>query len=111
PLAAPAPSLPLPAGGLPRGGSSYGSRRRPPDTTGRAVPLTLTGFSEGVPGGRLQATHCGSPQSRSKTNIHKDQPTTMPAGTTPPSSSTYDTDRLNLPNSTDGSRTLSPATS
>ncbi|EJK68267.1 hypothetical protein THAOC_10570 [Thalassiosira oceanica] len=100
PLAAPAPSLPLPAGG-------YGSRGRPPDTTGRAVPLT--GFSEGVLGGRLQATHCGSPQSRSRTNIHKDQPT-MPAGTTPPSSPTPDTQRLHLPNSTEGSRTLNPAT-
>ncbi|EJK76113.1 hypothetical protein THAOC_02142 [Thalassiosira oceanica] len=101
PLAAPAPSLPLPAGG-------YGSRGRAPDTTGRAVPLT--GLSEGVLGGRLQATHCGSPQSRSRTNIHKDQPT-MPAGTTPPSSPTPDTQRLHLPNSTEGSPTLNPATS
>ncbi|EJK54782.1 hypothetical protein THAOC_25561 [Thalassiosira oceanica] len=90
------------------GGSSYGSRGRPPDTTGRAVPLT--GFSEGVLGGRPQATHCISPQSRSRTNIHKDQPT-MPAGTTPPSSPTPDTQRLHLPNSTEGSRTVNPATS
>ncbi|EJK72709.1 hypothetical protein THAOC_05730, partial [Thalassiosira oceanica] len=76
PLAAPAPSLPLPAGGLPGGGSSYGSRGRPPDTTGRAVPLT--GFPRGVLGGRLQATHCGSAQACSRTNVHKDHgPWTM----------------------------------
>ena len=85
------------------GGSSYGSRGRPPDTTGRAVPLT--GFPRGVLRGRLQATHYGSAQACSRTNIHKDHGPTMPAGTTPPSSPTYDSHRLHLPNSTDGSRT------
>ncbi|EJK78045.1 hypothetical protein THAOC_00082 [Thalassiosira oceanica] len=49
------------------GGSSYGSRGRPPNTTGRAVPLT--GFSEGVLGGRLQATHCGIPQGSTSTHM------------------------------------------
>lgn len=83
------------------------TRGRPPDTTGRAVPLT------GFPGGfleegsrpRITAAHR---QACSRTNIHKDHgPTpTMPAGTTPPSSPTYDSHRLHLPNSTDGSRTL-----
>ncbi|EJK51501.1 hypothetical protein THAOC_29321, partial [Thalassiosira oceanica] len=59
PLAAPAPSLPLPAGGLPRGGSSYGSRGRPPDTTGRAVPLTgfPRGFLEEGSRPRIAAAH------------------------------------------------------
>lgn len=88
-----------------KGGSSYGSRGRPPDTTGRAVPLT------GFPGGfleegsrpRITAAHR---QACSRTNIHKDHGPTMPAGTTPPSSPTYDSHRLHLPNSTDGSRTL-----
>ncbi|EJK52470.1 hypothetical protein THAOC_28247, partial [Thalassiosira oceanica] len=52
PLAAPAPSLPLPAGG-------YGSRGRPPDTTGRAVPLTgfPRGFSEEGSRPRIAAAH------------------------------------------------------
>ncbi|EJK49191.1 hypothetical protein THAOC_31962 [Thalassiosira oceanica] len=94
PLAAPAPSLPLPAGGA----------------TGRAVPL-IDRVSEGVfwrkaPGHAL----------RQGTGLQQDQhpqgpgPTT-PAGTTPPSSPTYDSHRLHLPNSTDGSRILNPATS
>ncbi|EJK66449.1 hypothetical protein THAOC_12636 [Thalassiosira oceanica] len=103
---APAPSLPLPAGGLPGGfklrlkrtSARYDRARRPLDRV-----------SEGVLGGRLQATHCGSPLARSRTNVHKDQPTT-PAGTTPPSSPTPDTQRLHLPNSTEGSPTLNPAT-
>lgn len=72
-----------------KGGSSYGSRGRPPDTTGRAVPLT------GFPGGfleegsrpRITAAHR---QACSRTNIHKDHGPTMPAGTTPPSSPTND---------------------
>ena len=79
--------LSLPSGF--QGGPSYGSRGRPPDTTGRAVPLT------GFPGGfleegsrpRITAAHR---QACSRTNIHKDHGPTMPAGTTPPSSPTND---------------------
>ncbi|EJK65502.1 hypothetical protein THAOC_13624, partial [Thalassiosira oceanica] len=84
---------------LKRTSARYDRARRPLDRV-----------SGGVLGGRLQATHCGSPLARSRTNVHKDQPTT-PAGTTPPSSPTPDTQRLHLPNSTEGSPTLNPATS
>ncbi|EJK49192.1 hypothetical protein THAOC_31960 [Thalassiosira oceanica] len=92
------PSLQASRGGfqlrLKRTSVRYDRARRPLDRV-----------SEGVLGGTLQATHCGSAQSRSRTNIQKDQPTT-PAGTTPPSSPTPDTQRLHLPNSTEGSPTL-----
>ena len=38
----------------------------------------LDRISEGVLGGRLQATHCGSAQACSRTNVHKDHgPWTM----------------------------------
>ncbi|EJK55217.1 hypothetical protein THAOC_25071 [Thalassiosira oceanica] len=62
PLAAPAPSLPLPAGGLPGGGSSYGARGRPPDTTGRSVPLTgfPRGFLEEGSRPRIEPTPAGT---------------------------------------------------
>ncbi|EJK68769.1 hypothetical protein THAOC_10019 [Thalassiosira oceanica] len=47
------------------GGSSYGSRGRPPDTTGRAVPLT------GFPRGFLEE---GSrPRMRQRTGLQQDQ--------------------------------------
>ncbi|EJK77800.1 hypothetical protein THAOC_00344 [Thalassiosira oceanica] len=77
PLAAPAPSLPLPAGG----------RGRPPDTTGHAVPLT--GFPKGGSGGEgsrpgIAAAH------RPGINVLKGQDQTTPVGTTLPSSPKYD---------------------
>ena len=80
---------------LTRTSARYDRARRPLDRV-----------SGGVLRGRLQATHYGSAQACSRTNIHKDHGPTMPAGTTPPSSPTYDGHRLHLPNSTDGSRTL-----
>ena len=85
---------------LKRTSARYDRARRPLDKV-----------SEGVLRGRLQATHGGSAQACSRTNIHKDHGPTMPAGTTPPSSPTYDSRRLHLPNSTNGSRISSPATS
>ena len=57
------------------GGSSYGSRGLPPNTTGRAVPLA--GISEGVLGGRLQARHRGSTQACSGINVHNDHGPTI----------------------------------
>ena len=80
---------------LTRTSARYDRARRPLDRV-----------SGGVLRGRLQATHYGSAQACSRTNIHKDHGPTMPAGTTPPSPPTYDSHRLHLPNSTDGSRTL-----
>ncbi|EJK57692.1 hypothetical protein THAOC_22234, partial [Thalassiosira oceanica] len=90
PLAAPALSLPLPAGGLPRGVPVTAQEDvRPIQQGAPSVPLT------GFPRGFLEE---GS------------RPTT-PAGKTPPSSPMYDSHRLHLPNSTEDSPTLNPATS
>ena len=64
---------------LTRTSARYDRARRPLDRV-----------SGGVLRGRLQATHYGSAQACSRTNIHKDHGPTMPAGTTPPSSPTND---------------------
>ena len=65
---------------LKRTSARYDRARRPFDRV-----------SEGVLGGRLQARHCGSAQARGMINVHeKGHGPTTPAGTTLPSSPTYD---------------------
>ena len=72
------------------GGSSYGSRGRPPDTTGRAVPLTgfPRGFLEEGSRPRIAAAH--RPAVGPTPTRTMDHGPATPAGTTLPSSPTYD---------------------